>query len=105
MADSNEALKDLICGLSDDDHFVEEPIVLSGCGHCVCKTCLPNGQSAKCKCGAVIEKEISNFKVSVSTKRMIKLLLTQLFTEVENKFSSEINSLKSKYTKIQYDKL
>ena len=48
---SIEMLEELKCSLSEDKHFLINPVPLSECGHSVCKICLPKdgGDSIKCK--------------------------------------------------------
>ncbi len=38
---SAQILDEFRCALSDDNHFLINPIQLSKCGHSVCKDCLP----------------------------------------------------------------
>ena len=102
MENSNEVLQSLICGLSDDDHFVKDPIILSKCGHCVCKSCIPDRIGLiRCNCGALTRRNIINwFKNRVSQPKM-KLFqnhFSSLYDEIEKRFNEDLKKLKSKYT-------
>ena len=77
----------MICGLSKDGHFVKNPIVLTNCGHHVCKSCLPDKchQTIKCNCGVITERDFTNDSESLIANHMIKIVLSSLFEEIENK--------------------
>ena len=38
---SEDILEEQKCALSDQEHFIVEPITLPNCGHSVCKKCIP----------------------------------------------------------------
>jgi hypothetical protein len=97
--DSTEILDEFRCALSDDNHFLINPIPLSKCGHSVCKNCLPNDtkvQSIKCKiCGIITEDVFSEISVSKGLKQALKLCLGNIFELIESETSSKLNELKS----------
>jgi hypothetical protein len=68
-------------------HYVKDPITLINCGHSICKDCLPHNepfQAIKCsKCGKVTDRDLRNDRESIIAKKMIKLNLAKLFTEME----------------------
>jgi hypothetical protein len=97
--DSTETLDEFRCALSDDKHFLIDPIPLSKCGHSVCKSCLPNDtkvQSIKCnKCGVITEEIFSEITVSKGFKQALKFCLGNIFELIEKQTSSKLNELKS----------
>jgi hypothetical protein len=97
--DSTEILNEFRCALSDDNHFLINPITLSKCGHSVCKDCLPNDsnvQSIKCKkCGVITEDVFSKISVPKGFKEALKLCLGNIFELIEKQTSSKLNELKS----------
>ena len=97
--DSTEILDEFRCALSDDNHFLINPITLSKCGHSVCKDCLPNDskvQSIKCKkCGVITEDVFSKISVPKGFKEALKLCLGNIFELIEKQTSSKLNELKS----------
>ena len=95
-----DTLSVLICGLAkEDDHFLEEPIALTNCGHYVCKKCLSPDlkQKITCKCGAITEKDFKEDKESVAVKQMIKMCLDNISTEVARKTTNQIKELKGTF--------
>ena len=96
---STEILNEFICALSDDKHFLINPIPLSKCGHSVCKNCLPNEtnvQSIECKkCGIITEDIFSEITVSKDFKQALKFCLGNIFEFIEKQTSSKLNELKS----------
>jgi hypothetical protein len=96
---SAEILEKFRCALSDDNHFLINPITLSKCGHSVCKDCLPSDtkiQSIECKkCGAITEDVFSEIPVSKGFKQALKLCLGNIFELIESETSSKLNELKS----------
>ena len=97
--DSTETLDEFRCALSDDNHFLINPIPLSKCGHSVCKHCLPNDtkvQSIKCKkCGVITGDDFNEILVSKGFKQALKFCLGNIFEFIETKMSSKLNELKS----------
>jgi hypothetical protein len=96
---STEILNEFICALSDDKHFLINPIPLSKCGHSFCKNCLPNDsyvRSIKCKkCGVITKDDFREIPVSQGFKQALKLCLGNLFELIESQTSSKLNELKS----------
>ena len=97
--DSTETLDEFRCAISDDNHFLINPIPLSKCGHSVCKDCLPNDtkvHSIKCnKCGMITEDVLSEIPVSKGFKQALKLCLSNIFELIESETKSKLNELKS----------
>jgi hypothetical protein len=97
--DSTEILDEFRCALSDDNHFLINPITLSKCGHSVCKDCLPNdtkSQSIKCKkCGLITGDVLSEIQVSKGFKKALISCLGNIFELIESETSSKLNALKS----------
>jgi hypothetical protein len=90
------------CALSDDKHFLKEPIIIPCCGHSICKNCLPKEENSviKCKiCGVITKKDLSNDKEAISLKISFKRNLESLFNILEKQTSSQVNKLKSKFEK------
>ena len=96
---SYQILEELRCSLSDDRHFMIDPIPLSKCGHSVCKNCLPNDtkvHSIECKkCGVITKDVFSEIPVSKGFKEALKLCLGNIFELIESETSSKLNELKS----------
>lgn len=88
------------CALSNDKHFVKEPIALPQCGHCVCKLCLLNLNSnvIKCKkCSNLNEfKDLDNLKETNSIKKAIKTNFDNLIKVIEVQTIKSLEKLKSK---------
>jgi hypothetical protein len=97
--ESAEILEEFRCALSDDNHFLINPITLSKCGHSFCKNCLPNDtkvQSIKClKCGVITEDVFSEISVSKALKQALKFCLGNIYELIEKQTSSKLNALKS----------
>jgi hypothetical protein len=89
--DLTEILDEFKCALSDDNHFLIDPIPLYKCGHSVCKDCLPNNtkvQSIECKkCGMITEDVFSEIPVSKGLKQALKLCLGNIFEVIESQTS------------------
>jgi hypothetical protein len=102
---STEMLDEFKCALSDDNHFLINPIPLYKCGHSVCKNCLPNDtkvQSIKCKkCGMITEDIFREIPVSKGFKEALKFCLVNIFELIESETSSKFNELKS-ITKVYF---
>ena len=96
---SAEILDEFRCALSDDNHFLINPIQLSKCGHSVCKDCLPNDtkvHSIECKkCGVITKDVFSEIPVSKGFKEALKLCLGNIFELIESETSSKLKELKS----------
>lgn len=94
-----ETLKNLLCALSDSKHFSIDPIILSKCGHSVCKSCLAteeNIQSIKCKlCGLITEEDFKEAKISESLKIILKSSLVGIFDILEKEANLKLETSKS----------
>ena len=86
------------CALSDDKHFIQTPIILSSCGHSICKTCLPKDKNAiKCKlCGEITDKDLSNDKEAISLKMLLNRNLKNLFEILKGQSRLQLDKLKCK---------
>ena len=94
--DTNEMYSELTCA-SSKDHIVKDPIHLV-CGHCICRSCLPNHANEKIECiicGQITDKDLKNEKESILIKRMIKMCLPGLLSEIEKQTIKGINKFKS----------
>ena len=92
-----ENLDEFKCALSDDHHFIIEPITLIKCGHSACKECFPTEKinSIKCKiCGIVSDFDFMNAQVSKALKLMIKFCYDSMYKILEKEIISKLNFLK-----------
>ena len=97
LADSSLIdLQQLLCCLSNDSHYVQEPIILKRCGHTCCSNCIPANRPSeiKCKCGVVtlIDSFSNN---SQSVKKIIRMQLNNLYQDVERRIADQINRFRS----------
>jgi hypothetical protein len=96
---SDESLQDFQCALSDDQHYIIEPIPLVNCGHSVCKNCLPKGKvtEVKCKmCGVTTyHDDLNNVPVSRGLKQALKLYIGNIFAVLEKETEIKLDKLKS----------
>jgi hypothetical protein len=93
-----ENLDEFRCCLSDDRHFIIQPITLTKCGHSACKECFPNHNqiSIQCKrCNIFSEFDLKASQVSVALKLALKFLYENMFHVIEKETSSKIKDLKS----------
>ena len=93
-----ESLDEFKCCLSDDKHFIIQPITLTKCGHSACKECFPkvNQKLVKCKkCEVVSEFDFTASHVSTALKITIKFLYENMFQESEQETCSKLNDLKT----------
>ena len=93
-----EGLDKFQCCLSDDKHFIIQPITLNKCGHSACKECFPkdNQKVIKCKkCEVVSDFDVAASQVSTALKIAIKFLYENMFQELEKETNSKLNNLKS----------
>ena len=95
----SEDLEKFRCCLSNDKHFIIQPITLPKCGHSACKECLPNDQllkTIKCKkCEMVSHFDFNISKVSTELELSLMSLYENMFQVLEQETSSKINHLKS----------
>ena len=92
-----EPLKELKCAFSIDKHFLVDPIILSNCGHAICKSCLPDDKidSIKCKiCGVVTQQDFSQIPISKPLKQALQLCLGNIFELIERETTEKLNFLK-----------
>ena len=95
---ASENLDEFRCCLSDDKHFIIQPITLTKCGHSACKECFPNDnqKNIKCKkCNVVTEFDFKTSQVSVAFKIALKFFYENMFYALEKETISKINDLKS----------
>ena len=98
---SNNKHSVFYCAIANDKHFLEKPITLS-CGHSICKECftLPNqSQSSFIKCGIcdeINQTDLSKVKESFVIKKLFTSNLAELFSVLEERFYTSIESLKGK---------
>lgn len=79
-----------------DDHIVKEPVSLScGCGHYICKDCIPDIGSINCKiCRNEIQLYDPKETEIASAKEIIKSSLNELFEDLEKHATDEIRKVK-----------
>ena len=95
---ASEILDEFQCCLSNDKHFIIQPITLTKCVHSAWKECFPkvNQKVVKFKkCEVVSEFDFTASQVSTAFKIAIKFLYENMFQELEKETSSKINDLKS----------
>jgi hypothetical protein len=93
-----ENLDEFRCCLSEEKHFIIQPITLTKCGHSACKECFPNvnKKQIKCKrCNVVSEFDFKTSQVSAAFKIALKFLYENMFRVIERETRSKINDLKS----------
>jgi hypothetical protein len=91
----SENMDEFTCCLSNDNHFIIQPITSMKCGHSACKGCFPNDnrKTVKCeKCNVVSEFD---FNTSQKFKISLTLLYQKIFPTIEKETSSKIKDLKS----------
>ena len=94
---TEETIEEFQCAISDEQHFLTEPIPLSRCGHSVCKKCLPNEnvKAIKCLiCGLVTNQDFSKTEVSNISQKAIKIHFNELFGLLEKETSLILDELK-----------
>ena len=100
---SQESLHDYQCAISNERHFLVDPILLVNCGHCVCKGCLQNGEMTliNCSiCGIASELEFSKIQKARGFKTALQISFELIERETFSKFNklkSNKNSFKFKY--------
>ena len=92
---SNKCLKDFICALSNDEHFVKQPILLS-CTHCICKKCALIAQSTiKCTiCGNINNIDFNCVEESTEIRLEIQNNLKPMLQTIANKIKKAIKKIK-----------
>jgi hypothetical protein len=78
-----------------NDHIVKRPVILScGCGHFICKDCLPDKGIINCK-ACKNEINLSDPEESATAKEIIKSSLNELFEDLEKHATDELSKIKS----------
>lgn len=93
------------CGLSNDGHYLKDAILLSSCGHGVCRSCLikEHFKEVKCKlCGKITNRNMSNDEISIIYQKYFKQNLNSLLVDIEQKMSQCLTRLKGKRIKKQH---
>ena len=102
-----EMLEKFKCALADNYHFLVDPIILSECGHSVCKNCIPTDEldSIKCKiCGVTtIEEDFHKIHVSEDLKQNINLYLVNTFELIANQADVKMKQLRRITLKINIE--
>lgn len=94
---SDGTFEELECAVSDDRHFVNEPIILPACGHSLCRCCIPktDAKIIKCKiCNTITERDISNDKECLAAKKSIQRNLESLLKIIEKQAAKSIERVK-----------
>lgn len=94
----NGTYEELECALSQDRHFIQDPIPLTTCIHAACKRCICENNrltNIKCNiCGVETNRDLRNDSISIAIKRLLKANLENLLKIVEIKTEDSINHLK-----------
>ena len=96
-----EGLDEFRCFLSDDKHFIIQPIIIKGCGHSACKEFSPknNQKFVKCKKCEVFSEFGSSFDSGWFKPLKLKIGISELygymFQKLVKKTNSTLNDLKS----------
>ncbi len=91
-------MQDFQCALTDDKHFIIEPIVLTNCGHTVCKRCLSKSKTKliNCRvCNVVTEQDLSKASESKAIKQAIEVFLGNIISVIDEQTTKQLNDLKS----------
>ena len=102
---SQESLHDYQCAISNERHFLIDPILLVSCGHCVCKGCLQNGEITliNCSiCGIASELDFSKIQIVRGLKKALQLSFGSIFESIEKETSSKLNKLKSNKSSFKF---
>jgi hypothetical protein len=94
---TEETLEELQCAISNEQHFLINPIPLIKCGHSICRNCLPtyDPKSIKCKlCGLTSEQNFKNTEVSKPTQKYINLCISEIYEVLEKEHAYKLNQLK-----------
>lgn len=93
----------LECGLSDDKHFLQDPVALT-CGDCACKSCVKNryfSEPIKCKiCTNTVQKEYENAKPIKAVQQMIEKNAKNLLVIIEKQLTKSLAEFNGIYWKI-----
>ena len=92
----SETLEVLKCAISDQEHFLIEPIPLIKCGHSICKKCVPNDdlKEFECKlCGLVSKQDFNDTQASQGTQQLLKMCLGDIFQILKEETTIKLNEL------------
>lgn len=91
---SDGKFDELECCLSEDKHFLNDPIGLP-CGDSACKTCLNTYSTIiRCRtCKKEIDQETKKYDVSILAKAMIQKNLNELIRVIANQFDRSSKKL------------
>ena len=99
---SNSKYSVFYCAIANDKHFLEKPVTLS-CGHSICKECFNvtdlSSHLSVIKCGIcdeINQTDLSKVKESFVIKKLFSTNLAELFSVLEERFYTSIESLKGK---------
>ena len=91
---SDGAFKEYECALSDDMHFIFEPIPLP-CGHSVCKSCIPKESEYICNtCDELINSEKVYKTLSNSFQSSFKRNIESIYKIIEKQSIESFRNLK-----------
>lgn len=103
MMISDGTYEALECALSEDKHFIKDPIVLTSCGHTACKICVKQNYSdtVTCyKCGTETDRDLRNDNISLGIKEYFKSNLDNLLKIIEKQTEITLEQLKCMYMKL-----
>lgn len=91
---SDGSFEEFICAFSNNNHYLNDPMILPDCKHSVCKNCIVNSADLKCKvCDKLVTKKIE------AKNKDLKVLITKsankLMKILEKQFNQKISRLKS----------
>ena len=95
---THESSQEFQCAISNEKHFLIDPILLFNCGHCVCKTCIQDGEvtSINCSiCGIITTMDFSKIQIIKGLKMALQLSFGSIFEIIEKETSSKFSRLKS----------
>lgn len=96
---SNGSFEEFECVLSNDNHFVEEPITLP-CGHYTCIKCIhdkPNTTPFKCRnCKLEFQTDKITQNQSKTLIESISCKVENLIIVIQNKLTQSVENFKSK---------
>ena len=105
---SEKNLEELQCAVSNQQHFLINPITLNKCGHSICKRCIPKKEITlvKCKiCDIASFQDFKNTEISTTSQQAIKTCINGLFDILEKETAMKLNDLKGKISKILINEL
>ena len=97
--DFQDSLDEFKCALSEDKHFIIQPIPLIKCGHAACKECFSSNAEnnrIKCKiCNIVSDFDYETASVSIVLNKSIQMYHRDMLEIVEKDTITKLNYLKS----------